>query len=212
MTSKVFPLLALCLLSSGCALSGHHCVDDGGCAHVSHLGSRLACGSGCGEIYWDEWLSDPPACEDPCDDCGHYVGPRSRILSPLAWCNLWGQRTSPCGDCGTCDSCTSCDAPSCGDCGGCSDCTSRGLEIHQVYGDQGGHHEYEIPNQIEFKNAAPLKAAPLKAAPPKPPAPPLKDAKHRVRRGKSLISLTSAKLSGRTHKTSSAKRSTGRVE
>ena len=28
---------------------------------------KLLCGSGCGEIYVDEWLSTPPECCDPCD-------------------------------------------------------------------------------------------------------------------------------------------------
>jgi hypothetical protein len=203
MYRKVLPLLTLSLLASGCAFSGHHCVDDGGCgscSHVSHLPSRLACGSGCGEVYWDEWLSDPPDCEDPCDDCGYYVGPRSRLLSPLAWCNLWGLRSSPCGDCGTCDACTSCDScttgPSACDspsCGGCADCTSASPHVH------------EIPNQIEFRNAAPLQA-------PSPPPNTPTEASHRVRRGRSLISLTSAKLSGRHHKTSSDSRPVGRTE
>jgi hypothetical protein len=32
----------------------------------------LACGYGCGPLYWDEWFSDPPLCHDPCGcgDCG----------------------------------------------------------------------------------------------------------------------------------------------
>ena len=40
------------------------------------LSSRLACGSGCGGVYWNEWVSDPPDCCDPCNDCGCWVGPR----------------------------------------------------------------------------------------------------------------------------------------
>ena len=39
-------------------------------------------GCGCGELYVDEWLSDPPLCNDPCGtgcsacgECGPYVGP-----------------------------------------------------------------------------------------------------------------------------------------
>lgn len=31
------------------------------------------CDSGCGEIYWGSWWSDPPCC-DPCDPCGNWVG------------------------------------------------------------------------------------------------------------------------------------------
>lgn len=60
------------------------------------LSTRLACGSGCGGVYWNEWVSDPPVCCDPCNDCGCWVGPR-------------------CGDCGEC-----------GGCGGCGGVLRRG--------------------------------------------------------------------------------------
>ncbi len=26
----------------------------------------LVCGFGCGQVYWCDWISDPPACQDPC--------------------------------------------------------------------------------------------------------------------------------------------------
>ena len=26
------------------------------------------------EYYWSEWFSDPPARQDPCDDCGNWTG------------------------------------------------------------------------------------------------------------------------------------------
>lgn len=52
--------------------------------------SLMSCG--CGELYVDEWLSDPPLCNDPCGtgcsacgECGPYVGPG--------------------GGCGGCDGC-----------------------------------------------------------------------------------------------------------
>jgi hypothetical protein len=33
------------------------------------------CGcTGCGELYWNEWHSDPPACREPCDCMGAYTG------------------------------------------------------------------------------------------------------------------------------------------
>ena len=32
------------------------------------------CGTGCGEVYWVEFHSDPPDCCDPCDRCGHFTG------------------------------------------------------------------------------------------------------------------------------------------
>jgi len=32
----------------------------------------LACGAGCGGVYWGEWTSDPP---EVCDDCTSHVSP-----------------------------------------------------------------------------------------------------------------------------------------
>ena len=68
-------LLALVVTSqTGCVLvQGFWC-----CAH------RLCClqrsmeyhCEDCGEQYCHEWFSDPPACCDPCDRCGNYMGPR----------------------------------------------------------------------------------------------------------------------------------------
>jgi len=43
------------------------CCPNGGCG-------------GCGELYWSEWHSDPPACCDPCDDCGNWVGPPAGVM------------------------------------------------------------------------------------------------------------------------------------
>jgi len=37
-------------------------------------GGSEFCGSQCGEVYRNEWFSDPPACCDPCDHCGNYTG------------------------------------------------------------------------------------------------------------------------------------------
>jgi hypothetical protein len=48
-----------------------------GCGFLSRLGRRLTCGEGCGEIYWHEWISDPPKPCDPCDECtGQFLGRR----------------------------------------------------------------------------------------------------------------------------------------
>jgi hypothetical protein len=41
------------------------------------LSTRLACGSGCGDVYWNEWMCDPPECCDPCDEYGCWVGPQT---------------------------------------------------------------------------------------------------------------------------------------
>ena len=40
------------------------------------LSTRLACGSGCGSMYWSEWIADPPSPCDPCDDNGCWVEPQ----------------------------------------------------------------------------------------------------------------------------------------
>ncbi len=88
------------------------------------LASLATCGGGCGEVYWDEWLSDPPDCCDPCDDCGNWTGdgcclPRVRKLLSRKR-HVWrdGRCSSGCGGCGECDGCDSasqgCDCESCG--------------------------------------------------------------------------------------------------
>jgi len=86
------------------------------------LSTKLACGSGCGGIYWGEWISDPPACCDPCNDCGCWVEePCCNYGGPLGNCwvhlkhkihavihtGIYGYRSKGCcGDssCGGCDS------------------------------------------------------------------------------------------------------------
>ena len=113
------------------------------------LSTRLACGSGCGGVYWNEWVSDPPVCCDPCDDCGCWVGPRCDTCAgssceaairrgPLgivgaAWhgvtgavgtvlhTGLYGYRTVGCG-------CAECSAECSGMSMGCDSCGSVGCD------------------------------------------------------------------------------------
>lgn len=44
---------------------------------ISNYGCYGSCGgagnAGCGEVYYHDWISDPP-CADPCDCDGHYTG------------------------------------------------------------------------------------------------------------------------------------------
>jgi hypothetical protein len=40
-------------------------------------GGSCADGVGCGEIYRGDYASDPPACCDPCDGYGNFIGPGS---------------------------------------------------------------------------------------------------------------------------------------
>jgi hypothetical protein len=99
---------------------GAGCCD--GCGPLGFCEGLLTCGSGCGEMYWGEWLSDPPACCDPCDPCGQWVG--SCCCRPGWLCaglhTLWGLRYEP-------QCCDPCCAPCCDPCGGdcvagCSQC------------------------------------------------------------------------------------------
>ena len=76
----------------------------------SRIANRIRstnCGSGCGEIYWDEQINEPPVC-DPCGCNGEFEcgggGSCPSALGRLR--NLWGYRYIPsnCGECSTCDS------------------------------------------------------------------------------------------------------------
>jgi hypothetical protein len=114
----LLPCLALALLSGCCVhrggvrhaefeslVSASSCAGCEGCDSAPACGwdrgllnplrSLLSCGSGCGEWYVDEWLSDPPDCCDPGDNWGNWVGPQPCCKghgSPLHRRNLWGTR------------------------------------------------------------------------------------------------------------------------
>ena len=82
---------------SPCESCSDYCNGCGDCGLLSHVGffgirGCLTCKRGCGEIYYDEWCSDPPDCCDPCDKChGVYtgqsgyccLGPFQRMLAAL---------------------------------------------------------------------------------------------------------------------------------
>jgi hypothetical protein len=67
------PMMGGCKNNCGCG-------GCGGCGCQSPfewLRMRLTCCSGCGnQCYYGEWISDPPACCDPCDNCGNFIGPQ----------------------------------------------------------------------------------------------------------------------------------------
>jgi hypothetical protein len=97
-------------------MKGAACTSCGpaACGQPHLLGGLFGCGTGCGQVYYDEWASDPPAACDPCDHhgnwlgstyyggachdggCGHYGG----LLSGLH--HLWGYRfgNDGCASCG----------------------------------------------------------------------------------------------------------------
>lgn len=72
---------------------GGGCGPLGGQGLLPWLRGTWSCGRGCGEVYCDEWVSDPPDCCDPCDQChgvftgqgGGYccLGPFQRLLAAL---------------------------------------------------------------------------------------------------------------------------------
>jgi hypothetical protein len=106
-------------LRSGGPFERTYCVPTGPGDHLCGLFG--GCGAGCGEVYWGEWISDPPDACDPCDQCGNYVGEQccpewmrySRFVP-------WGYRNGSCATRGCNNNC----GPGCGVMkhGGCSVC------------------------------------------------------------------------------------------
>lgn len=112
------------------------CVEEAACQinGVSHLKNSLAtlhsrakyhltcgAGAGCGEVYWDEHINEPPV-GDPCGCNNEWTGGYG-YYRPWYWRlrDLWGYRYAP----SACSSDAECGA--CGDCG------------HQSYGGQCSH-------------------------------------------------------------------------
>ncbi len=62
------------------------------------LNGRCFCGPSCCDRYWGEWISDPPHCCDPCNQCGHFVGPKCCGPGPLM--RLWSVVTCGHHGCG----------------------------------------------------------------------------------------------------------------
>lgn len=91
-----------CGVADECAQCGdvgcHDCVGPG----PIHALKGLIHGAGCGDVYWDEWISDPPYRCDPCDDHGNWIGPKCCPAGILhSWRSLWGRRGIGC-TCGAC--------------------------------------------------------------------------------------------------------------
>jgi hypothetical protein len=54
--------------------------------------ARTWCGSQCGEVFWNEWFSLPPLCQDKCNCCGEFTcsnnpyvlgGPQQAKFGPI---------------------------------------------------------------------------------------------------------------------------------
>jgi hypothetical protein len=102
------------------------------CGLLPALRRGFTCGKGCGEVYWGEWISDPPDCCDPCDQCyGQWTGPHGycnlgpaqRLLAafhgykycPRPACDEW---CGPLCSKQSCNTCSSCGGGGCSTCGG----------------------------------------------------------------------------------------------
>ncbi|MCA9217537.1 MAG: hypothetical protein KDB27_30925 [Planctomycetales bacterium] len=166
------------VVDSGCGSCGGPgvCHNNCGLRNLIYplLSPRLACGNGCGEIYWNEWACDPPDCCDPCSNSGCYVGPSvcagpplivsvvhcvGRGVSDLLGCILGGIGCGPCelltcGGCASCgggviyDGCGGCADGGCtGGCSGCADCMSANSAGQTII--------QENPNAAAFARAVP---------------------------------------------------------
>ncbi|MEQ8790760.1 MAG: hypothetical protein RIC55_30965 [Pirellulaceae bacterium] len=89
---------------TGCGAVGGagacHSCGEVGCGGACMSGplqmarQMATCGAGCGNLYINEWINDPPDRCDPCDDCGNW-GPRgckSRVWGRQGFTSLWGYR------------------------------------------------------------------------------------------------------------------------
>ena len=85
----------------------------------------------CGEFYWSEWFNDPPACCDPCNKCGNFVGERCCKRSiPLKERGCFNKIKNNC--------CHSCGHKACS-CDTVADADGDGPIHHHEMPDQGGY-------------------------------------------------------------------------
>ncbi len=158
------------VLNAGCASCGTHsgCGDhcnncEGYNGPFGTVRKTLACGSGCGEIYYGDWLSNPPNTCNECDATGYARGVNARmpwLCNPFAF---WGYQYRPnsggygnplrgavwgYGQYGTHGHGVGCGGVGCGS--GCNDCGSGG------YGPSAPAIEGEIA-PIPAKNPEVLK-------------------------------------------------------
>lgn len=92
------PVLGSC---HQCGQCGGNCPGFTPAMYMKHM---KTCAAGGGEIYWNEWISDPPDECDPCGNCGEWVGPRCcpPKLGEQLQMGLMGARCDLCGVEGGC--------------------------------------------------------------------------------------------------------------
>ncbi|QDV11819.1 hypothetical protein CA51_16950 [Rosistilla oblonga] len=137
------------------------------CGFLRDIGSCIfgggGCQSGCGSLYIDEWASCPPACNDPCNNHGQYVGgggcgcgggcDGGGGVAPVhgrGLASIWGFKYmggSSCGGGGCGDGC-GCTAGSCGSYASGGSCGSGGCgcqsQSYNVGYSHGGYSHGEI--------------------------------------------------------------------
>jgi hypothetical protein len=151
------------------ARPGEDCACPTDCGLLPGLRRCLSCGKGCGEIYVGEWLSDPPDCCDPCDQCyGQWIGPHGYChLGPmqrlLAAVHGYKYCPKPCCNegCGGCTkvACHSCGGAGCATCGGGHELALPG---------HGGEHYHSAPHGQSILNENWDRAPGAKPTPGKP--------------------------------------------
>jgi hypothetical protein len=171
-----------CGNSSGMSACGDSGCGESGCggqiAPFGNLRQRIAngihtnkCASGCGEIYWDERINDPPVC-DPCGCDGEYTGDSCgscpSALSRLR--NLWGYRYQPssCGGCGSCSTCVGEGMSSVGT-SGCASCSQGSTHtVHNSHGSVRSSMPSSQVTQPSIMRSEPTPATPIQTIKPNP--------------------------------------------
>lgn len=182
-----------------CGPTPHESCADccGECGILPFLWRRKTCGKGCGEIYLGEWISDPPDCCDPCDNCGNWIGhqgycrlgPAQRVLAALHGyrycpppncgpvCGPLCQKPA-CGSCGTCGPVCGCDRCGGAGCASCGGQLAHGASIHYE-GPSIRHGSSHVPDMHpqsileenwDIPRAAPVSGKPIHKAQQSPRA------------------------------------------
>ena len=118
------------------------------------------CSSGCGEIYWDEHINEPPVC-DPCGCNGEFECGACRscptALGRLR--NLWGYRYVP----SNCSECNSGGLTSIH--GGSSSCSTCASNTQSSF--SSGEHvpSYSVPSHGEVTSPRPTEGSMLNRSP-----------------------------------------------
>jgi len=136
---------------------------DSGCTTLfnGQIASRMrsglfgGCTSGCGEVYYDEHINEPPTC-DPCGANGQFVGGGCGPCRPLLERIRDMMGTPYMSGCNSCGGSSGCDSCSTGGCssqysantgGYCSQCNDGTAGNPQNYSHQPSHtHSSEMQN------------------------------------------------------------------